>query len=437
MAVKKLTQLMVDRLGPSTKRDKHGKPTHEVFFDTLLPGFGVRVSPKGKKSWLANCRVRGELKPTTLASYAMVPSIADARELARKAMLEGRQGINPIDARRAKAAETKAASEAEKAQERANAYTFTVLCNDYCDFSAAKHRETTAKETRGLLLNRLIPRSGLGPRPAAANRAVLEDDIRRYANALKPGAVGEKGRSNEVRMLATAYKWAMRTGRIPKGDNPAAVDVPARGGSRDRVLTDPEIVALWHSTFDLGWPFGPAFRFMLLTGQRRKEVCEMPWAELADIDNSRWVIPGPRTKNHKPNIVHLHRLAVDILRGLPRFHGSPYVFTTIGVRPVSGFGWATVRLRQHMAKRLGVPALDKNLTLHDLRRTLATNMRRLGVGLEVTEGILNHRSGTRSGIVAVYQHWDFAEDRVAALEKWGDWLEWLVSDRPPVTLRSA
>ena len=417
MAVKKLTQLGVDRLSPPTE-------THAYYWDTLLPGFGVRISPKGKKSWVANCRVRGKLVPTTLASTDLVPSIGDARELARKAMLEARQGINPIEARRQQAAVDKATSEAAAASARADSYTLAVLASQFSDYAAAKHRPSTARETRRLL-GRVVALSNLGDRPAAQ---ITEADITLYANAIKPGAAGELERSNQVLTLARAFKWAMKTGKLPKIDNPAAVDVPARGQSRDRVLTDEEIVAFWRGTERLGWPFGPAFRLMLITGQRRGECCGMRWDEL-DLDNCRWVIPASRAKNAKASIVHLHKLAVDILQALPRLHGCPFVFSTTGTGPVSGFGWAKVRLAQHMG-------MGDDWTLHDCRRTVATNLQKLHVRLEVTEAVLNHKSGSRSGIVGVYQVHDWAPEKVEALTKWGDFLARLVGENV-VALRSA
>ena len=180
MAVKKLTQLAVDRLSPPTEK-------HVYIWGTMLPGFGVRISPKGKKSWVANCRVRGKLVPSTLASTDLIPSIAQARELARKAMLKARQGINPIEARRQQAAADKAASEAQNAQAAADAFTLAVLCYQYSDYADAKHRPSTARETRRLL-GRVVTLSGAGERPAVQ---ITEADMIAYANALKPGAPGE------------------------------------------------------------------------------------------------------------------------------------------------------------------------------------------------------------------------------------------------------
>src|SRR5262249_32765200 len=118
-----------------------------------------------------------------------------------------------------------------------------------------------------------------------------------------------------------------------------------------------------------------------------------------------------RTKNHRKHTVPLGRTALGILASLPRI-GETYVFTTTGTTPASGFAKGKRRLDALLD---GVPAW----CLHDLRRTVASGMARLGVSLPVVEKLLNHSSGSFAGIVSVYQKHDFAREKREAMEVWG------------------
>lgn len=154
--------------------------------------------------------------------------------------------------------------------------------------------------------------------------------------------------------------------------------------------------------------FNAIVRMLLLTGQRRDEVAGMTWDELA-LDLSTWTIPGPRAKNGKAHIAPLQAQA--IVRTAPRIEESPLVFP--GRRGAfNGFSKAKMALD-------GASGV-KDWRLHDLRRPLATGVQMLGVRLEVTEAVLNHVSGSRAGIVGLYQRQDWAEEKRAALNAWGE-----------------
>jgi integrase len=138
-------------------------------------------------------------------------------------------------------------------------------------------------------------------------------------------------------------------------------------------------------------------------------------------DLSAWTIPASRAKTGATHVVPLSVQAQAILRAVPRLGGSDLVFP--GLRgPFSGFSKAKAALD----KTSGV----KNWRLHDLRRTMATGLQRLGVRLEVTEAVLNHVSGSRAGIVGVYQRHTWAEEKRAALAAWGAQVEAIVEGRP-------
>jgi integrase len=183
---------------------------------------------------------------------------------------------------------------------------------------------------------------------------------------------------------------------------------------------------------------------LLLTAQRRDEVARMEWPEI-DLAKRTWNIPRHKVKNDRAHEVHLSAAAIEILESLPRL-GDGLVFTVTGTTAVSGFSRAKRRLDAAMVKarrraldlpendaelrkRLGMPA-GKPLPveipdwiLHDLRRTAATGMARLNIPPHVVDKILNHVSGTIRGVAAVYNRFEYLDERRRALDAWGGYVE--------------
>jgi integrase len=195
---------------------------------------------------------------------------------------------------------------------------------------------------------------------------------------------------------------------------------PAPQPARDRWLSDREISLFWLGCEALGEPFGPLFQTLLLTAQRRDEVTGMRWSEL-DLGKAEWIIPASRAKNRKEHVVDLSPAAIALIESRSREH--EFVFTTTGSTATSGHGHAKALLDLHietlrLARRAKTPALAP-WRIHDLRRTAATGMAALGHAPHVIEAVLNHASGSRGGLVAVYQHYQYRAERKAALQDWG------------------
>jgi len=142
----------------------------------------------------------------------------------------------------------------------------------------------------------------------------------------------------------------------------------------------------------------------------------MRWSEV-DLDAKQWVIPAERSKNGKPHVVPLSPYAFDILNEVPRFLDCDYVFTTTRNSPVSGFS--------KMLRRISEASGTLGWRLHDLRRTAASGMARAGVAPHIVEKVLNHVSGEISGVAAVYNRYGYTDEKRAALEKWGNFLDGL------------
>ena len=232
--------------------------------------------------------------------------------------------------------------------------------------------------------------------------------------------------ANRIRAYARAcFGWAVQRGSVP-GNPFADVPVPAEEAARDRVLSDGELQEAWQAAGTLEGPWGTLVKLLILTGQRRGEVAGMRWSELqVDGDKPLWTLPAERTKNARAHDVPLVPAVVEMISACPRVAGNDFVLSTGAKAAPSGFGKVKTRLDQAVAAarakaaRSGeAPSLMPAWTLHDLRRTVATGLQRLGVRLEVTEAVLNHVSRSRSGIVGVYQRHRWTDEKRAALAAW-------------------
>lgn len=240
-------------------------------------------------------------------------------------------------------------------------------------------------------------------------------------------------RRNAFAALRRMFRWAVNRGDLdvsPLRD----MESPAAPASRDRVLTDQELALAWRASAGLGYPFGPFVRLLILTGQRREEVAGLDWSEL-DREKALWTLPARRAKNDVVHDVPLSPAAVEQFDAIARENrasgGSAawprkgFVFSTTGQTRVSGFSAAKKRL-DNLALSLGgnsgtpEAAWGPTWRFHDLRRTFATGLQRLGVRFEVTEAVLNHVSGSRSGVAGVYQRHHWSGEKRAALEGWAE-----------------
>ncbi len=268
------------------------------------------------------------------------------------------------------------------------------------------------------------------------------------------GAVIQSNRT--LARLHAMFAWALGEKRIIA--SPAAgINKLTKEKERDRILTDEELRWFWAACTELGWPFGPLCRLLLLTAQRRDEVSEMGWSEV-DLEERLWVLPRHRAKNNEAHKIHLSAPALDILNALAEQRAkiewrknSDFVFPTFGGPAVSGFSWAKTRLDEEMLKSRGralgqpeddgefrkvlgisdgrvLPVEIAHWTLHDLRRTAATGMARLKIPPHVVDKVLNHTSGTIRGVAKVYNKFEYLEERAAALDAWSRLVMSLVNE---------
>jgi integrase len=377
---KRLTQISVENAKPDrTKRVE--------IPDAGKPGLYLVIQPSGKKSWAVRYRIDGKPRKLTLKG---LPSLAVAHTLAQQALDKVAQGSDP-------------ASERPVPVRKPDLFR-TVAAEFIKRHVNENTRASYANDVRRRFTKDILPQLG-----DMDIRQVTRLDVNRVLDAVADRGGGLSG--NVIHsMLRSLFAYAVDRGNIDVSPM-AAMKKPLKEGSRDRVLSDSEISRLWIACEGLGYPGGPFVQVLLLTGQRRTEVGGMRWDEL-NLEERVWHLPGERAKNGKPHSIPLSDAVIEIINSVPKI-GS-YVFSSGGGYPFIGYHRAKVAIDV-------IDPLDGNWVLHDLRRTVATNMAKLHVPLQVAEAVLNH-TGTLGGIAGVYNKHTYADEKRKALETWANYV---------------
>lgn len=382
MAIKVLTAKFVENIKPNGKRQE--------FCDPYLKGFGLRVSKTGTKTFYVRLRYRGKIERHTIGTYPSF-SLAEAKANASEIIAQAEKGTLH--------------------KEQAQKLTIKEAYERFIELYAKVHNKDWA-----------VSDSRLKKFMVEYGDMNLVDLHRRDIIAFldKLVADGTPTQTNRARAALSRFlNWCVERTYIeysPCQGTPK----PAKENPRDRVLSDDEIVKIYTASLEFGHPFGSLFQVLLLTAQRRGEVSDMRWSEL-DFKNKVWTIPKERAKNGKAHMVPLSSPVIDILEGLPRFLHSDFVFTTTGKTPVSGHG----KYKYRLDAALGVD----DWVFHDFRRTAASGMARLEVPPYVVEKILNHVSGTFSGVLGVYNQYGYDREKREALNKWAEYVIGLRNER--------
>jgi len=405
MPTRKLTDLFVER----AKSPARGRVE---YFDAAFPGLALRVTENGGKSWCAFYRLKGRLRRFTIGRYPAIKP-AQARREAAAALERVRGGVDPAEEKRA-----------QREMRTPETDTFGAVALDYLERHHRKNsRKSTYLEAKRDIERNVLPKWRGRPIASISRREVLDliDAI------IARGAEVQANRT--LARLRALFNWAVEKDRV--ATSPVArMKLPTQEQARDRVLSDDELRWLWQASDEIGWPFGPLVKLLLLTAQRRDEVAGMEWSEI-DLLKRVWTLPRHKAKNDRVHEVQLSDAAIEVLRSLPRI-GDGLVFTTTGKTPISGFSKAKRRLDAAMHKANRVELSTKKgasipgWTLHDLRRTAATGMAKLKISPHVTDKVLNHVSGTISGVAAIYNRFEYLDERRDALDAWGRYLSDLI-----------
>jgi integrase len=356
--------------------------------DGELPGFCVVVTAAGVRSFALRYRINGRQRLITIGAFPTWATTA-ARHKARELRRLVDQGIDPL---------------AKKPADTVVEVIAEFIARDQ------KPRNRHWREVEGILNRELAPWLDRDIK-GITRRDVLE----------RLDAIADRAPVRANRVLAWTrrlFGWALERDII--GASPVAgIRAPTREVARDRVLEPAELAAVSRASEGLGWPFGPIVQLLVVTAARKGEVVHMRWQDL-DLENRVWIVPKELNKAGRRHEVPLSDLAMEIIEGLPRV-GDGLVFPARKVgsaNPVSGFSKIKARLDQLS----GV----ENWRVHDLRRTAASGMARLGHPPHVVAAVLNHSPGSTQGITAVYNRHKYSDEKRAALDAWSREIERII-----------
>lgn len=355
-------------------------------------GLRIRVGPTGIKSFVLRTRVGAKMKVLTLGRYGSLFGLAEARKTARQMLADLEAGKDP------------------KADTKKAARTGTERIADLYETWCIQHVNLlrSAKEVKRIFATNILPILGDRIASTVERKDIIRlvDDIV-YADRKNPKPV--MGRA-VLAQLSSFFSWCLSRDIV--AINPCfGAKKPIGGKPRDRVLTDAELKRLWDCATQEGWPFGDAIKLLLLTGARRAEVFGARWSEI-DLKGQIWTLPAERAKNDQVHMIPLSKPALDILKSIQRLDGEALLFPAANGSGKSASGISRVK------RRLDVALGTDDWVIHDLRRTVATGLQRLGIRFEVTEAILNHVSGAKGGVAGIYQRHNWADEKRDALQRW-------------------
>lgn len=446
MPRKKLTDETVQRL-------KAEKGERVDYFDTFRPGFGLRVSgatpknPEGRKTWMLFYRFGGKQHRLTFEPGYPALTLKDARDRAGAALDLIAKGIDP--------AQHKAEVKAENARKRD---TFETVVDQFIkrQLEGKNRAPRYIEETRRNFNNHVLPRWKDMDIKAITRRDVIElldkivdegSDIKDKDGKKKHIDGGPIAANRVLAGVRALFNWAMRRGII-KNTPASLVERPGKETRREHVLTADELRAIWPTTEALGTPINQFLRALILLGQRREETAGMRWADL-DFEAKTWTIPAELTKAGRVHVVPLPPAVVDMLKAMPRktfinadkkAESSRYVFTVGGKASISNYSAIKARLDAKITATLKEADADAKplapWTVHDLRRTAATEMGRLGVSRFIIGKVLNHSDRSVTGI---YDRHSYLAEKRNAMETWASYVDGLINPKPDnvVELRPA
>jgi len=323
-----------------------------TYWDPAIPGFGLMVTAKGHRSYVVQYRAAGRSRRMHLKAGL---TLRAARKEGRAILGAVAKGADPLGERRA--------------AERVESDTLKAIAEEYLTREGIRLR--SIGERRAALQRHVLPKLG-----ARQIGSITRTDIVRLLDHIADTS-GAPMADHVLAYLRRVMTWhASRSDdfRSPIVRGMARTRPSQR--RRQRVLSDPELKAVWQAAGDSQSAFGHLVRFLLLTATRRTEAAAIRRSEVA---GKEWIIPQERYKTRLELVIPLSPSAQALLAAVPKIGKSGFVFTTDGKHPLGGFSKFKQRFDAKVLEELRKHSPEADLprwTLHDLRRTARSLMSR-------------------------------------------------------------
>jgi integrase len=351
-----LTDLQIKRLKAPEKGQK-------TYYDSALPGFGVRVSQGGTKTFVV--LYGKDRRRRSLGRYPDL-SLSEARHLAKQAQvditLDEQSPMNALPK-----------------------VSFAIARSKFLADCEVRTRPRTVEEYRRLLNRHFHFECNITD--------LSRHDIASVVEKLKAKPSEQQHAFVAIR---TMLNWCVKRGFLDVAPVPP---MAFKTRPRERILTDSELVAVWQRASEFGYPYGPIVQLLVLTGQRKGEVVGLRRSWFVD---ERIVYPSDFVKNKRSHTIPIGQQALELISALPSDTDLLFPSRFKDDKPFNGFS----KYKAAFDQELDI----EPYTLHDLRRTFSSNMAKLGAPIHVTERILNHVSGTISGVAAVYNRHAYMDE---------------------------
>jgi integrase len=401
--------------------------TDQLFWDDDIPGFGLRLRAGGSRNWVFQYALGAKQRRLSLGA-ATLESFTTVKDGDGKIIKLGiRDQVTQLHAK-VKLGQDPAGDKTESRKRASD--TFETIAKKYLATKKEGMRVGSYDQIRRHIETYARPLDGLQvAKIGRRDIAILIGTVKENSGAVT---------SNRVRStLSDFFSWAMSEGIDGIESNPVIGTNKSEEVSRDRVLKDHELRAIWKQAGDDH--YGAIIKLLMLTGQRADEIASLQWSEITETTvaerriadtirlpqfNIKVIdLTAERTKNKRPHIVPLSEPAAALIEAQPQRANSDgslreFIFG-LGQQGFSGWSRCKERLDKRIEEELGEP-ID-HWTPHDLRRTMSTLMNdRLGVLPHVVEAILNHVGGAKGGVAGVYNKALYLRERAEALNQWAD-----------------
>jgi integrase len=365
-------------------------------------GLHLAVFPSGHKSWIVRYRFEGRPRKLTLAGF---PALALARKAAADALVAVAAGKDP--------GAVKLAAKATAKARPSDRDTVARLAEQFITQHVRRNtRPNSARATEGIFRNIILP--AWGPRN-------VRDLTRRDVLDLIEGVAVDRPIAGNRTKAAVSKFFAWLMARDVIQTSPCVgVPSPSKERSRDRVLSDDELVRLWRAAEAIGGRVAPYIKLLVLTGQRRSEISGLLWRE---VDGDLLTISAERMKGRTTHILPLSTQAAAIIASMPA--GKPN-------DPVLALSENFSRLKRALNAHMGDAP---HWTLHDVRRSVASGMAKIGIQVPTIEKILDHRGGSFKGVTGIYQRHSFLPEMMVAVQRWADHIDVLTTGKSAKLLK--